>query len=189
MKTLSLSLLCTFALALPACAKSAPSASVSPSPNSTPESTPAVAQAASMQTAADFTATDGAGARSKLSDMKGSLVVVYFYPKDETPGCTKEACAFRDSFAEYTKRGIKIVGISQDGEESHKQFRTKYNLPFLLVADTDGAVTKAYGVGSTFGMSSRVTFLVDKQGKIAKSWPNVDPGVHAQEVLAAAGAL
>lgn len=170
MRSLFLALLLTSVLA---CGKSAP---------------PPV-EAAANAAAPAFTAKDGANKSVTLSDLRGSLVVVYFYPKDETPGCTKEACAFRDAFAEYGKRNIKIVGVSQDSEASHAQFRAKYNLPFLLVADTDGAVTKAYGVGSTLGMSSRVTFLVDTEGKIVRSWPNVDPGVHAQEVLAAADEL
>jgi thioredoxin-dependent peroxiredoxin len=162
------------------------------SKNSPPPAADVSAPSATPQTARlapDFTAKDGAGNTVRLQDLKGNTVVVYFYPKDETPGCTKEACAFRDSFAEYTKQNVKIVGVSQDSEASHGQFRTKYKLPFLLVADTDGAVTKAYGVGSTMGMSARVTFLVDREGKIVRSWPDVDPGVHAQEVLAAAAAL
>jgi thioredoxin-dependent peroxiredoxin len=153
---------------------------------STP-STSAMPQAARV--APDFAAKDGAGGTVRLQDLKGTTVVVYFYPKDETPGCTKEACAFRDSFAEYTKQNVKIVGVSQDSEASHAQFRNKYKLPFLLAADTDGSITKAYGVGSTMGMSARVSFLVDREGKIAQSWPDVDPGVHAQEVLAAAAKL
>jgi thioredoxin-dependent peroxiredoxin len=165
---------------LVACAKS-------PAPVATADSPTAAATSATS--APDFVAVDAAGKQTRLSEMRGSQVVVYFYPKDETPGCTKEACAFRDAFAKYTERGIRIVGISQDSEESHKLFREKHNLPFLLVADKDGKITQAYGVGSTFGMSARVTFLIGKDGKIARSWKNVDPGVHASEVLEAAAQL
>jgi thioredoxin-dependent peroxiredoxin len=176
----------TFALMACACAKS-PNASSGAASNVVPSGSGG--DTAAKPVAAEFTAKDASGASVKLQDLRGSLVVLYFYPKDDTPGCTKEACAFRDAFAEYGKRGIKIVGVSQDSEESHKLFRTKHQLPFPLVADTDGSVSKAYGVGSTFGMSSRVTFLIDRDGKIAHSWPNVDPGVHSQEVLAFASTL
>jgi thioredoxin-dependent peroxiredoxin len=149
----------------------------------------AAAPSQALVSAPEFSAKDADGKTVKLQDLRGSLVVVYFYPKDETPGCTKEACAFRDAFAEYTKRGIKIVGVSQDSEESHKQFRTKHQLPFLLVADTDGAISKAFNVKSTMGMSSRVTYLLDREGKIVRNWPDVDPGVHAAEVLAFAATV
>jgi peroxiredoxin Q/BCP len=120
-----------------------------------------------------------------LSSVRGHLVVVYFYPKDETPGCTKEACAFRDWFAKYEARQVTIFGVSRDSAQRHEEFRAKHNLPFPMVADEDGAVARAYGVPSILGMSSRMTFLVSKDGKIVRVWPNVDPGVHAQEVLAA----
>jgi peroxiredoxin Q/BCP len=137
-------------------------------------------------TAPDFTATDASGKPVKLSDAAGHERVVYFYPKDETPGCTKEACAFRDAFKSYTDRGIVLFGVSRDSEESHKKFRESHQLPFALVADESGEVQKAYGVPSKMAvLASRVTFLVDKEGKIEKVWPDVDPGVHAAEVLAA----
>jgi peroxiredoxin Q/BCP len=119
-----------------------------------------------------------------LSSVHGRIAVVYFYPKDETPGCTREACAFRDVFTKYEARQVTIFGVSRDSEERHVEFRTKHKLPFPLVADQDGSVARAYGVPSRFGMSSRVTFLVGKEGKILRVWPNVDPGVHAEEVLA-----
>jgi peroxiredoxin Q/BCP len=124
-----------------------------------------------------------------LADYRGTPVVVYFYPKDETPGCTKEACAFRDNYQAFETKGVHILGVSQDTEEIHRQFRTKFKLPFALVADVDGSITRAYGVRSTLGMSSRVTFLVDGEGRVAKVWPDVDPVVHATEVLAAAAEL
>lgn len=139
--------------------------------------------------APDLSGKDERGAVVGLRDYRGSAVVVYFYPKDETPGCTKEACAFRDNYQAFETKGVHILGVSQDTEEIHRQFRTKFKLPFALVADADGAITRAYGVKSTLGMSSRVTFLVDGQGRIAKIWPDVDPVVHATEVLAAASAL
>ena len=106
--------------------------------------------------APEFTLRDAKGASLKLSELRGQQVVVYFYPKDDTPGCTKEACAFRDSFAKYEAAGIRVVGISQDTEESHATFRAKHKLPFPLAADADGSISKAFGVKSTLGMSSRV---------------------------------
>ncbi|MGD8862474.1 MAG: peroxiredoxin [Myxococcales bacterium] len=141
------------------------------------------------EAAPEVVGEDADGQTIKLSEQRGSPAVVYFYPKDDTPGCTKEACAFRDAFDRYTRMGITIFGVSRDDAESHREFRQEYELPFPLVADTDGAVQKAYGVPSTFGMASRVTFLVDGQGRIAHVWPDVDPGVHADQVLAEARKL
>ncbi|MFO0665572.1 MAG: peroxiredoxin [Polyangiaceae bacterium] len=134
--------------------------------------------------APDFSLRDAKGTTLKLSELRGSQVVVYFYPKDDTPGCTKEACAFRDSFSKYDAAGVKVVGVSQDTEESHAQFRTKFKLPFPLAADADGAISKSFGVKSHLGMSSRVTFLLDKNGKVAHVWPDVSPAGHAEDVLA-----
>jgi thioredoxin-dependent peroxiredoxin len=125
----------------------------------------------------------------RLSSVRGHPAVVYFYPRDETPGCTREACAFRDAFAEYSSRQVTIFGVSQDSEQSHRDFSEHRELPFPLVADDDGAVTLAYGVSSAFGMTSRVTFLIDAEGRVAHVWPDVDPGVHAREVLSAIDAL
>jgi len=135
--------------------------------------------------APDVTGITGDGGSAKLSAGRGQAAVVYFYPKDETPGCTKEACAFRDAFQGYEARHVAIFGISRDSEESHRSFRAKHELPFLLVADEDGRIARAYGVPSAFGMTSRVTFLVGRDGRIIRVWPNVDPGIHATEVLAA----
>ena len=120
-----------------------------------------------------------------LSSALGHLAVVYFYPKDETPGCTREACAFRDVFTKYQARQVTIFGVSRDSQQRHTQFRADHQLPFPLVADEDGSVSRAYGVPSLLGMTSRVTFLVGKDGKVLRVWPNVDPGVHAEELLAA----
>jgi peroxiredoxin Q/BCP len=140
--------------------------------------------------APDFEAHDAADKPLKLSSVKGKLAVVYFYPKDETPGCTKQACALRDAFAEYEKNGVVIFGVSRDSAESHKKFREHHQLPFPLVADESGKVQEAYGVPSKLpGMAARVSFLVDKQGKIAKVWPDVDPALHAEQVLTAAREL
>jgi thioredoxin-dependent peroxiredoxin len=125
------------------------------------------------------------GTSARLSQVRGHPAVVYFYPADETPGCTKEACAFRDAFKEYEALQVTIFGVSRDSEQSHAEFRTKHALPFPLVADEDGVVSQAYGVSSTMGLAARVTFLVGADGKIARVWPDVDPGVHAKEVLEA----
>ncbi len=125
------------------------------------------------------------GGSATLSGARGHTAVVYFYPKDETPGCTHEACAFRDAFKKYEAREVVIFGISRDSAESHRSFRINHNLPFSLVADEDGRVARAYGVPSAFGMTSRVTFLVGKDGRVARVWPDVDPAVHSDEVLAA----
>jgi peroxiredoxin Q/BCP len=140
--------------------------------------------------APDFEARDAAGEPLKLSSVKGKLAVVYFYPKDETPGCTKQACALRDAYEDYQKNGVVIFGVSRDSEASHEKFREHHQLPFPLVADPSGKVQEAYGVPSKLpGMASRVSFLVDKQGKIAKVWPDVDPALHAEQVLTAAREL
>jgi thioredoxin-dependent peroxiredoxin len=136
--------------------------------------------------APDLSGTDADGKRVRLSAVKGKFAAVYFYPKDDTPGCTKEACAFRDAFDKYKRAGVVIFGVSRDSEASHVQFRKKHKLPFPLVADESGEVQRAYGVPSKFEkLAARVTFLVDPQGKIVRVWPDVDPGVHATEVLAA----
>ncbi|HXJ18815.1 MAG TPA: peroxiredoxin [Polyangia bacterium] len=129
---------------------------------------------------------DPNGKLVKLSEQKGKFAVVYFYPKDETVGCTKEACAFRDSFDKFLKAGVTIFAVSRDSETSHKGFREKYKLPFPMVADTDGSLQKAYGVPTMLpgtSLASRVTFLVGPDGKIARVWPKVDPVVNAREVL------
>lgn len=129
------------------------------------------------------------GSTVALSQVRGAPAVVYFYPKDETPGCTTEACAFRDVWDQYTAQGVQVFGVSGDDMESHREFRKAHELPFVLVADTDGKVMEAYGVGSTLGMASRVTFLVGPDGQVAQVWPDVDPGVHAKEVLLVAKGL
>lgn len=133
--------------------------------------------------APDMVGRDATGKESRLSQSRGKPAVVYFYPKDGTPGCTKEACAFRDTWNRFTERGVMIFGVSRDSEASHSEFLKKHELPFPLVSDEPGAVQAAYGVPSRLGMAARVSFLVDAQGRIARVWPDVDPGVHADEVL------
>jgi peroxiredoxin Q/BCP len=133
--------------------------------------------------APDVTGKDAKGQVSHLSDRKGHVSIVYFYPKDGTPGCTKEACAFRDTFDKFSQRGITIFGVSRDDEASHAKFLAEHSLQFPLVSDPSGTVQKAYGVPDKApGLASRVTFLVAADGSIAKVWPDVDPAVHADEV-------
>jgi peroxiredoxin Q/BCP len=140
--------------------------------------------------APDLVGEDAAGKPIRLSDQKGKMAVVYFYPKDNTPGCTKQACAFRDAFGRLERAGVVVFGVSRDSAESHREFRKDHNLPFPLVADESGEISKAYGVPTKFMiMSARVTFLVDPQGKIARVWPEVDPAVDAARVLEAANEM
>jgi peroxiredoxin Q/BCP len=142
--------------------------------------------------APDFTVKDENGETVRLKALRGQKVVLYFYPKDDTPGCTKEACSFRDAFAEYKKRKIKVLGVSLDSEAKHKKFIAKYKLPFTLLADTDHAISDAYGVygqkkfmGRTYMGVNRMTFLIDEKGKIKKVFEKVKPEDHASEVLEA----
>jgi thioredoxin-dependent peroxiredoxin len=140
--------------------------------------------------APDFRAKNQDGKEIKLSDFRGQKVVLYFYPKDDTPGCTKEACSFRDAFKLYTEKGIKVLGVSTDDEKSHQKFRAKYGLPFDLIADTDKSIVTAYGVyvekslyGKKYMGIERTTFLIDEEGKIKKIFRKVKPEGHAEEVL------
>jgi peroxiredoxin Q/BCP len=142
--------------------------------------------------APEFTAPDANGNKIRLKDLRGKKVVLYFYPKDDTPGCTKEACAFRDSFAKFKKRGIEVFGVSLDSEKSHQKFAKKFDLPFSLLADTDRAISEKYGtygkkkfMGREYMGVHRRTFLIDEQGKIKKIFEKVKPETHAEEVLAA----
>jgi peroxiredoxin Q/BCP len=139
-----------------------------------------------------FTTKDAEGDIVRLKDFRGQKVVLYFYPKDDTPGCTKEACSFRDAFSKFRKRGIQVFGVSPDGEASHKKFAAKYKLPFTLLADTDNAISDTYGVygqkkfmGRTYMGVNRTTFLIDEKGKIKKVFEKVKPEEHASEVLEA----
>lgn len=139
-----------------------------------------------------FAAKNTNGETVRLKDLRGQKVVLYFYPKDDTPGCTKEACSFRDAFADFKKRGIKVLGVSPDSEASHQKFTAKYKLPFALLADPDHAIADAYGVwgekkfmGRTYLGVKRITFLIDEKGKIKKVFEKVKPEEHATEVLEA----
>jgi len=142
--------------------------------------------------APDFTSKDQDGKTVKLADFKGKRVVLYFYPKDDTPGCTKEACSFRDADDVYQKKGIKVFGVSTDDEKSHQKFISKFQLPFDLLADTDKDIVEKYGVwgeksmyGKKYMGTIRKTFLIDEKGKIAKIFDKVNVAEHADEVLEA----
>lgn len=139
--------------------------------------------------APDVVAKDPAQKEVRLSSLRGEPVVVYFYPADGTPGCTKEACAFRDAWKKYDAAHVGIIGVSNDSNDSHVDFQKKHAIPFPLAADTDGTIGKSYGVTKKVFGYDRVSFLVDKDGKVAKVWADVDPGVHADEVLSEATKL
>jgi peroxiredoxin Q/BCP len=125
-----------------------------------------------------------------LSALRGQLVAVYFYPKDETPGCTKQACAFRDAWDRLNAAGVQVIGVSRDDANSHRAFTKSHQLPFALAADPEGTLQSAWGVPSPLpGIAARVTFLVGRDGKIARVWPEVDPAVDVDNVLAAATEL
>ena len=142
--------------------------------------------------APDFAVRDTDGNEVSLSDFRGRKVVLYFYPKDDTPGCTKQACSIRDSYSEFEERGIKVLGVSLDDQASHRKFADKYELPFTLLADTDHAVADAYGVygekefmGRKYMGVARKTFLIDEEGKIKKIFDKVNVEQHADEVMEA----
>ena len=133
--------------------------------------------------------TEG-GERLSAGDLGGGKTVLYFYPKDDTPGCTKEACAFRDRMADYEQAGIQVYGVSLDSPESHRRFREKYGLNFPLLTDEGGRAAEALGVlREGEEKANRVTFLLDPDGRIAKVYPEVSPETHADEILADAASL
>jgi len=122
----------------------------------------------------------------KLSDFRGKTVVLYFYPKDDTPGCTKEACSFRDGFALFHQAGMVILGCSIDGADAHKAFIKKYGLPFPLLLDPGKKIATAYGAANgipILGLNKRITYVIDGDGKIIRVYPKVDPGIHAAEII------
>ena len=142
--------------------------------------------------APDFAVPDQEGDVVRLKDLRGKKVVLYFYPKDDTPGCTKEACSFRDSFAKFKRGGIEVLGVSLDSEKSHQKFINKFSLPFRLLADTDRKLSESYGtygekkfMGRTYMGNNRMTFLIDEKGKVKKIFSKVKPEDHADEVLQA----
>jgi len=141
-----------------------------------------------------FEAQTASGETIRLGDLKGRHVVLYFYPKDNTPGCNREACGFRDSFAEFQKRGAVVLGVSPDPAKAHVKFTDKFNLPFPLLVDDAKKIINAYGVwgeksfmGRKYMGVYRVTFLIGKDGRIRKIWPEVKPNEHAAEVLETIG--
>jgi len=138
--------------------------------------------------APDFTATAVSpeapnGKPVTLSKLRGHFVVLYFYPKDDTPGCTKEACEFRDTWGTLQKKGVHVYGVSTQDVASHKAFADKHHLPFPLIADEKGAVAAAYKVPVFLGMARRITYLIDPEGHIRRVWPSVTPIGHAADVL------
>jgi len=142
------------------------------------------------QIAPDFKLKDQDGKIHRLSDYKGKWILLYFYPKDDTPGCTKEACTIRDNFPNFKKLDVVVLGISTDSVESHKKFAEKYNLPFTLLSDENKKVVKKYGVwgkkkfmGKEYEGTLRTSFLINSKGRIAKIYENVNPEIHAEEVL------
>ena len=142
------------------------------------------------EVAPDFSLTATDGSVGKLSERHGSRVVLYFYPRDDTPGCTIEACSFRDNLAELTSRGVEIFGVSDDNVASHEKFSEKYDLNFLLLADTEHGMLEDYGAwvekkqyGRTFMGTQRITYLIGPDGKIEHVWPDVVPKDHVAEIL------
>jgi thioredoxin-dependent peroxiredoxin len=128
------------------------------------------------------------GEHVSLAALRGKPVVLYFYPKDDTSGCTKEACEIRDAWQKFQDAGAVVLGVSTDDKASHVAFADKYKLPFPLLPDTGGTIAQAYGVPVRLGMVKRVTFVIDRQGKISKVFPDVNPVGHAAEILAAVAA-
>ena len=147
---------------------------------------------AANQTAPDFSLQDENGTLHRLSEYRGKPVVLYFYPKDDTPGCTTEACAFRDDYSDYEGSGVVILGVSPDSPKSHKKFKEKYQLPFALLADEDHQVCELYGawgrkkfMGREYDGVLRSTFVIGADGEIKRVFENVKPAGHSAEVLAA----
>ena len=137
--------------------------------------------------APDVTARRRDGSTVKLSDLRGRHVLVYFYPKDDTPGCTAEACGLNDNLTSLTESGADVIGVSTDSWESHQRFANKYGLEFALASDSDSSIRKAYGVGKMLGIlpvTQRVSFLVGPDGTVVQVWPSVKAADHAAEVLA-----
>jgi peroxiredoxin Q/BCP len=165
-----------------ATAASAPKAPATP--NAEPAAPSADATITVGKAPPDFSAKAHDGTDLKLSALKGKQVVLYFYPKDETPGCTKEACAFRDAWKDLAKKGIVLVGISTDNAESHKAFAKHHELPFHLVSDESGAIAKSFGVPNHGGFLGRQTIVIGADGNVKKIYRDVDVTKHAAEILA-----
>jgi peroxiredoxin Q/BCP len=140
------------------------------------------------QPAPDFELASDSGKTVKLSDLRGKPVVLYFYPKDDTPGCTRQACGIRDAWNDFQRAGAEVFGISADTTASHEKFRAKYSLPFTLLADPEHKLAEPYGVGKEGKRSyERSTFVIDADGNVAKIMRRVNPDHHADEVIAALG--
>jgi thioredoxin-dependent peroxiredoxin len=137
--------------------------------------------------APDFSVKDTNGNTVSLSGLAGKKVVMYFYPKDDTPGCTKQACSFRDNYSVYQDKGIVVLGVSKDNEADHQAFTAKFNLPFPLLADINGDIIAAYDVVGNGGYAKRVTYAIDETGKIAHVDASVNTETHANDVLQALG--
>jgi thioredoxin-dependent peroxiredoxin len=144
------------------------------------------------QPAPDFALKTDGGDTVSLASLRGKQVVLYFYPKDDTPGCTTQACGIRDQWAEFEQEGAVVLGVSPDDEKSHEKFKKKYDLPFTLLADTGHAVADSYGVwgekkylGKSYMGVTRATFVIDADGNVKKVFPQVKPATHADDVLAA----
>ncbi len=142
-------------------------------------------------TAPGFKSIDQNGEPISLAEFKGKKVVLYFYPKDDTPGCTKEACAFRDNFPKFKKLNVEVLGVSVDDQKKHQKFAEKFDLPFRLVVDDEKKIVQDYGVwgeksmyGKKYFGTNRVTYLIDENGKIEHVFPKVKPETHAEEILA-----
>jgi len=149
----------------------------------------ATAEATTGSMAPNFRLQDQHDAWISLADQRGKWLVVYFYPMDETPGCTTEACEFRDNIFAFRKLGVNVLGISVQDVASKKEFAAKHSLPFSVLADTDKSVARAYGVLSMLGFARRETFVIDPKGRIAKHYPDVDPKTHSKQLLADLQAL
>jgi peroxiredoxin Q/BCP len=141
------------------------------------------------ETLPDLELTTESGSHVGTGELTGQKTVLFFYPKDDTPGCTKEACAFRDRMEDYGEAGIQVYGVSLDSPESHREFREKYDLNFPLLTDEEGRAAEILGVLGDRGTARRVTFLLDPEGKISKVYPEVTPQTHAEEILEDASAL
>lgn len=137
----------------------------------------------------DVTGIDQDGKSHHLEASSGRPTLVYFYPKDGTPGCTKEACAFRDVWSRFETAGVTLYGVSRDDRASHEKFAKEHHIPFALIADNEGKWANAFRVPDNNGKSRRVSFLFDRHGQVARVYPNVDPGVHADQVLHDVAAL
>ena len=188
----------TFPLVL-GCNHAAPAESAPPAPSAAPlvvaSATPPLSAPSSEPTllavgsdVPDVSAVTQEGKTVRLRDLKGKPVIVYFYPKDDTTGCTIEAKGIRDQYAELKERAV-VLGVSTDTQESHKAFAEKYNLPFQLLDDSKHALVTAFGVPASSGHAKRVTFVIDKTGKVVKVFPNVNPDGHAAELILALKAL